>query len=183
MEKVWIKHYPKGVPEEIDPNVYPSLVELLESSFEKYADKVAYQNMNSNLTFRELDHSSKKFAAYLQSELGLQKGDRVALMMPNLLQYPVALFGILRAGLTAVNTNPLYTAEEVTHQLNDSGAKAVVVLANFANTIAEALPDLQSIQKIIVTEIGDLFSWAKRTVVNIVVKHIKKMELLRNSKI
>lgn len=175
VEKIWIEHYPDGVPTEIDPNAYPSLVELLEASFEKYGSKTAYQNMNSNLSYQMLEQKSRQFAAFLQHELKLEKGDRVAVMMPNLLQYPVALFGILRAGLVVVNTNPLYTAEEVTHQLNDSGAKAIIVLANFAHTISEAMPNLLTIQNVVITEIGDLFSWAKRTMINLVVKHIKKM--------
>lgn len=175
VEKIWIKHYPDGVPDEINPDVYPSLVELLEFCFKEYGHKPAYQNMKTSLSFKEVDERSKHFASYLQNDIGLQQGDRVALMMPNVLQYPIALFGILRAGMVAVNTNPLYTAEEVIHQLNDSGAKAIVVLANFAHTIQQAQPQLQTIQKVITTELGDMFPWFKRTLVNLVVKYIKKM--------
>lgn len=175
MEKPWIQHYPQGVSAEINPDVYPSLIELIESSFERYQDRVAYINMGCQYSFNEIDKQSKAFAAYLQQDLGLQAGDRVAIMMPNLIQYPIALFGILRAGMVAVNTNPLYTADEVIHQLNDAGAKAMVVLSNFAHTIEQALPKFNTLQKVIVTDLGDMFPCVKRRLVNFVVKYIKKM--------
>lgn len=175
MDKIWIPHYETSVPHTINPDVYPSLAHLLQDSFERYSDHIAFQNLNSTVSYAEVEMHSRHFASYLQHELGLEKGDRVAVMLPNLIQYPVALFGILRAGLIAVNTNPLYTAEEVTHQLNDSGAKAIIVLTNFAHTIEQALPQLSDLRHVIVTEVGDMFSWAKRQIVNLVVKHIKKM--------
>ncbi len=174
MEKVWLKNYQKGVPEKIDPNEYPSLVTLFEDSCRRYSAQIAYVNFGCQLTYREFEQKSRQFAIYLQ-QLGLRKGDRVAIMMPNLLQYPIALFGILRAGLVAVNTNPLYTPDEVIHQLNDSGAETLIVLANFAKTVEEALPQIPALKHIIVTEIGDLFPLIKRVIVNAVVKYVKKM--------
>lgn len=175
MEKIWLAHYPQKVPHTISSNTYASLVDLLEQSFARYPNNVAYQNMGETLTYSELEQQSRAFACYLQSTLKLQPGDRVALMMPNILQYPIALFGILRAGMVAVNTNPLYTAEEVTHQLNDSGAKAILVLSNFAHTIAEAEPSLNSLQHVITTQLGDAFPWPKRVLVNLTVKYVKRM--------
>ena len=175
MEKIWLANYPESVPHDINPEEYSSLVDLLEFCFKSYPNNVAYQNMGEGLTYAELEEKSRQFACYLQNTLGFKQGDRIALMMPNLLQYPIALFGILRAGMVAVNTNPLYTAEEVTHQLNDSGAKAIVVLSNFAHTIATAKPKLNTVQRVITTDIGDAFPWPKRTLVNLTVKHIKRM--------
>ncbi|KTC93706.1 MULTISPECIES: AMP-binding protein [Legionella] len=175
MEKVWLKHYQEGVPHEIDINEYSSLVSLFEDSCRKYSKKIAYVNLNSGLTYEELDEKSREFATYLQQNLGLKKGARVALMMPNLLQYPIALFGILRAGCIAVNTNPLYTTDEFIHQMNDSGAEAIVVLANFAKTVEKGLTHTKTVKHIIVTQIGDIFPWYKRLAVNAVVKYIKKL--------
>lgn len=173
MDKVWLKQYQQGVPAEINVNEHASLVELFEDSCRKHADKVAYVNLGSEMTYAELELKSRQFALYLQS-LGLEKGARVAIMMPNVLQYPVALFGILRAGYVAVNTNPLYTPDEVVHQINDSGAQVIVVLANFAKTVEKAMPQMQ-LKQVIVTQIGDLFPAIKGFIVNAVVKYIKKM--------
>src|SRR5471030_557993 len=135
LEKVWLKRYPSDVPENIDPDRYSSLVEMFENAALRYADSPAFINMGEVMTFRKLEERSRAFAAYLQNELGLKKGDRVALMMPNLLQYPIALFGVLRAGMVVVNVNPLYTPRELEHQLNDSGASAIVIVSNFAHTL------------------------------------------------
>src|SRR6478672_13928130 len=138
MDRFWLKNYPPGVPADIDPSVYPSLVSLLEESFAKYRDAKAYVCMGAAITFGEIDALSKALAAWLQGR-GLQKGARVGIMMPNVLQYPVAVAAVLRAGLIAVNVNPLYTARELEHQLKDSGAEAVIVLENFASTLEQAL--------------------------------------------
>jgi len=174
VEKTWLEHYQQGVPHEIDPSEYSSLVALFENSFRVHANAVAYVNLGCELTYKQLDDKSKEFAVYLQ-HLGLQKGARVALMMPNVLQYPVALFGILRAGFTVVNVNPLYTADELTHQLNDSGSEVIVVLANFAHTVEKSLPNTPTVKHVITTQIGDLFPKIKGFIVNAVVRYIKKM--------
>jgi long-chain acyl-CoA synthetase len=174
MEKIWLKNYPEGVPAEINPDAYSSIVDMFDEFVRQYADKPAFVNMGVTLSFADIDRLSAHFAAYLQHDLKLQKGDRVALMMPNLLQYPVALFGILRAGLVAVNVNPLYTARELHHQLNDAGAKAIVIVANFAATLEEIIDDTP-VRHAIVTEIGDLYPWGKRKLVNFVVRHVKRM--------
>lgn len=174
MEKAWLKNYPEGVPEHIDPNHYNSLVEMFEEAMETFADKTAFINMGKTLTYREVDQKSKAFAAYLQQELGLVKGDAVALMMPNLLQYPVALMGVLRAGCTVVNVNPLYTPRELEHQLNDSKSKAIVIISNFATTLQEVLPNT-SVKHVILTNMGDMLGGVKGAMVNFVVKHVKKM--------
>lgn len=173
MDKVWLKQYQQGVPAEINPNEHASLVELFEDSCRKHRNKIAYVNLGSRMTYDEIELKSRQFALYLQS-LGFEKGTRIAIMMPNVLQYPVALFGILRAGYVVVNTNPLYTPDEVAHQMNDSGAEVIVVLANFAKTVEKALPHMR-VRQVIVTEIGDLFSPIKRLLVNSVVKYVKKM--------
>lgn len=174
MEKIWLASYPPGVPEEIDPDAYPSLTHLLDESCSRFADKPAFSNMGKTITYSELDESSKAFAAYLQHAMGLKKGDRVAIMMPNLLQYPVALFAVLRAGGTVVNVNPLYTPRELAHQLKDSGAKIILILANFAHVLEKALPKTD-VETIIITEIGDMLGFPKRLIVNFAVKRIKKM--------
>ncbi|MGC1182866.1 AMP-binding protein [Legionella sp.] len=174
MDKRWFEQYQSGVPHEIDPSQYSSLVALFKESCTKYAQKIAYANMGSNLSFAKLDELSRNFAAYLQ-QLKLEKGARVAIMLPNVLQYPVALFGILRAGYVVVNTNPLYTRDEVIQQMSDSGAEVVIVLANFAKTIEKALPSIPMLKHVIVTQIGDLFSPVKRIIFNAVVNYIKKM--------
>lgn len=174
MDKRWLEHYQDGVPKEIDIDQYSSLVALFDESCAKYSERAAYANMGSEITYAQLEKLSRHFATYLQ-QLGLKKGARVAIMMPNLLQYPVALFAILRAGFVVVNTNPLYTSDEVTHQINNSGAEAIVVLANFAHTIEKALPHTPQLKHVIITEIGDLFSPIKRIIVNSVVRYVKKM--------
>jgi long-chain acyl-CoA synthetase len=169
----WLKHYAKGVPYEINADAYASLIDLLDVSFSKFADRPAYVNLGKSITFGDLDRQSRDFAAYLQS-LGLSKGDRIAIQMPNLLQYPVAMFGAIRAGLVIVNTNPLYTPREMLHQFKNSGAKAIVILANFAANL-EKIVDQTDIQHIVVTEIGDMLSFPKRQIVNAVIKYVKKM--------
>jgi len=174
LEKVWLKRYPTDVPENIDPDRYSSLVEMFENAALRYADSPAFINMGEVMTFRKLEERSRAFAAYLQNELGLKKGDRVALMMPNLLQYPIALFGVLRAGMVVVNVNPLYTPRELEHQLNDSGASAIVIVSNFAHTLEKVVYKTQ-IKHVILTRMGDQLSAAKGTLVNFVVKYVKRL--------
>jgi long-chain acyl-CoA synthetase len=174
MERTWLKQYPEGIPAEVDVAAYSSLKEILETSCARFADLPAYGNMGVSITYRELDQMSRDFAAYLQKVVGMKKGDRLAIMLPNLLQYPVALFGAQRAGVVVVNTNPLYTARELEHQLKDSGATAIVVLENFAHTLEEVLPRT-AVKTIITTQIGDMFPAFKRMLTNLVVKHVKKM--------
>lgn len=169
----WIKNYPDGIPATIQPDEYDSLVDLFEKSCKKFHDRVAFENMGATLTFGQVDKLSLDFATYLQS-IELKKGDRIAIQMPNLLQFPIAFFGALRAGLIVVNTNPLYTPREMEHQFNDSGAKAIVIIANFAHSLEKILNNT-SIKHIIVTELGDSLGGFKRILVNFVVKHIKKM--------
>ena len=173
MERIWQQRYPKGVPNEIDADRYSSLVDIFEESVNKYQDNIAYVNMDHEMSFNELDRQTRDFAAYLQS-IGLKKGDPIAVMMPNLLQYPVAVFGILRAGMVVVNVNPLYTARELKHQLSDSGAKVLVILKNFAHTYDKIQQDIK-LDKVILTGIGDALPAPKRWVVNLAVKYIKKM--------
>ncbi|BAX52469.1 TPA: long-chain-fatty-acid--CoA ligase FadD [Photobacterium damselae] len=174
MDKVWLSRYPEDVPAEINPDMYSSLVDMFEQSVQKYADQTAFINMGQVMTFRKLEERSRAFAAYLQNDLKLQKGDRVAVMMPNLLQYPIAIFGILRAGCVVVNVNPLYTPRELEHQLNDAGAKAIVIVSNFAHTLEAVVKDT-SVEHVILTRLGDQLSRPKGTLVNFVVKYIKKM--------
>ena len=174
MDKIWFDNYPPGAEKTIDVNQYESLVELFEQAVRRHPDIPAYINMGKVLTFRKLEERSRAFAAYLQNELRLEKGDRIALMMPNLLQYPIALFGALRAGLVVVNINPLYTPRELAHQLNDSGAKAIVIVSNFAATLEKIVFET-GIQHVILTRMGDQLSFGKRTLVNFVVKYIKKL--------
>jgi len=174
VEKVWLKRYPKGVPAEINPDQYSSLVEMFESSVSQFADQPAFVNMGQTITYRRLEEQSRAFAAYLQSELKLEKVDRVAVMMPNLLQYPIAVFGILRAGMIVVNVNPLYTPRELEHQLKDSGAKAIVIVSNFAHTLEKVVYDTP-VKHVILTRMGDHLGLAKGTLVNFVVKYVKKL--------
>ncbi|HAT8642496.1 TPA: AMP-binding protein [Legionella pneumophila] len=174
MDKRWFEQYQNGVPHEIDASQYLSLISLFTESCNSYASRAAYSNLGTEITYAELDSLSRNFAAYLQ-QLNLEKGARVAIMLPNVLQYPVAIFGVLRAGYVVVNTNPLYTADEVIHQMNDSGAEVIIVLANFAKTIEKALPSMPSVKHVIVTQLGDLFPSFKRFIVNFVVNHIKKL--------
>jgi long-chain acyl-CoA synthetase len=173
MERIWLGSYESNTPADIRVDRFQSLVEVFEESTRRYADRPAFSNLGRTLSFAELERLSRAFAAYLQ-ERGLVKGDRIALMMPNLLQYPVALFGALRAGLVVVNTNPQYTPRELKHQLCDSGASAVVVLANFAHVLQQVLPET-SVRTVIVTEIGDLLPQPKRAAVNFVVRRLRHM--------
>ena len=172
MEKIWLNSYPEGIPHDIDIEHIPSLVALFEDACAKYGDQVAYISMGKEMTYRQLDEESKHFAGWLQS-LGLKKGERVALMMPNLLQYPVALFGTLRAGCVVVNCNPLYTPRELEHQLKDSGATAIVIVENFAHTLQQAIVRT-AIKHVVVTPMGELLG-LKGLLVNFVVRHVKKL--------
>ena len=173
MEKIWLKSYPPGVPTEIDPGQYRSLVHLLEESFSTYADRNAYVCMDKFMTYRELDAYSKKLAAWLQSR-GMAPGARVAIMMPNVLQYPVAIAAILRAGYTVVNVNPLYTARELEHQLKDSGSEAIIVLENFAHTVQQVLGKTP-LRHVVVASMGEMLGGVKGMLVNCVVRNVKKM--------
>jgi long-chain acyl-CoA synthetase len=174
VDKVWLKQYPEGVASEVDVTEYGSLPDILARSCERFGALPAYHNMGVSITYRELDRRSREFGAFLQKALGLVKGERVAIMLPNLLQYPVVLFGALRAGLTVVNVNPMYTARELEHQLKDSGATAIVVLENFARTLQQVVTGTQ-IKTVITTQVGDLFPTPKALVTNLVVKYVKKM--------
>ncbi len=169
----WLHAYPEGVPYEINPDAYPSLLEMMDEAFKRYADQPAFANMGKEITFRELDRLSTEFAAYLQS-VGMQAGDRIAIQMPNLLQYPIAMYGALRVGLVVVNVNPLYTSREMLHQLHDSGSTAIVILANFASNLAKIV-DKTDLKHVIVTQVGDMMNFPKRLIVNLVVKYVKKM--------
>jgi long-chain acyl-CoA synthetase len=173
MTHPWLKSYPAGMPAEIPAELPGSIVEVFETSCKRYADKPGFYCMGKWLTYGELDRLSAQFASFLQHQCRLQKGDRIAIQMPNVLQYPVALFGALRAGLVVVNTNPLYTEREMQHQFKDSGAKAIVIVANFASKLESILPET-GIQHVIVTELGDMLG-LKGHVVNFAVKHVKKM--------
>lgn len=174
MEKVWFQNYPEGSPTTLDTSKYDSILDILDKAIREHPDGPAYINMGQVLTFRKLEERSRAFAAYLQNELKLKRGDRVALMMPNLLQYPIALFGILRAGLVVVNVNPLYTPRELEHQLQDSGATAIVVVSNFASTLEKIVFNTK-VKHVILTRMGDQLSFGKRNVVNFVVKYVKKL--------
>ena len=176
MEAIWLKHYPPGIPAEVDVQEFASLRDMLLRSCQRFGDLPAYSNMGSSMTYAGLDRSSRDFAAYLQTTLGLRRGDRVAIMMPNLLQYPVVLFGVLRAGLVVVNVNPQYTVPELEHQLEDSGASAIVVLENFAHTLQQVLEKNPTLNPaVITTEVGDMLPAVKRLVTNLVVKYVKRM--------
>ena len=174
VDKIWLKSYPQDIPAEIDTSEYDSLKDLLERSFEKFKDLPAFTNMGHSISYGELDQMSRYFGAYLQKVAGLKKGDRVAIMLPNVLQYPVAVFGILRAGLCVVNVNPLYTPRELEHQLKDSGARAILIMENFAATLEEVL-DSTDVQTVMVTGVGDMFPFPKNMITNFVVRKIKKM--------
>ena len=173
MDKIWLKSYPPGVPPEIGIDHLPSLVALFEQACSTFAEKVAYISMDKTMTYRQLDEESRAFAGWLQS-LGLKKGERVALMMPNLLQYPVALFGTLRAGCVVVNCNPLYTPRELEHQLKDSGAVAIVIVENFAHTLDQIIAHT-AVKHVVVTPMGEMLGALKGTIVNFVVRHVKKL--------
>jgi long-chain acyl-CoA synthetase len=174
MTKIWHKGYDAGVPYEINPNEYSSINDVLEVGFTKFKNLPAFHNMGTTLTYEQIDLLSRKFASYLQNDLHLQKGDRVAIMMPNILQYPIALFGALRAGMIAVNVNPLYTPRELEHQLKDAGCKAIVIFANSASVLEKILPNTP-VKTVILTEIGDLLKFPKNYIVNFVIKKVKKM--------
>jgi long-chain acyl-CoA synthetase len=172
MERIWLKHYPAGVPADIDTAQYPSLVALLEESFAKFRDRKAFICMDKSITYGELDEHSVALGAYLQSK-GMAKGARVALMMPNVLNYPVATCAVLRAGYAAVNVNPLYTPRELEHQLKDSGAEAIIVLENFASVVQQVIAKTQ-VKHVIVASMGDMLGF-KGMIVNLVVRRVKKM--------
>jgi len=173
MEKIWLRQYTKGVPHELDLDPAESLVDIFTHACSRYAGQIAYSNLGQSLTYRELEELSARFAAWLQTEAGLSRGDRVAIMMPNLLQYPVALFGVLRAGMVIVNVNPLYTSRELEYQLIDSGARAIVVASMSAATLAEVIGET-SIERVVVTDIGDMLSFPRRSLVNFVVRYIRR---------
>ena len=173
-ERPWLANYPDGIPAEIDADEYPSIPALLQETIDSYRDRPAFSNMDVSITYGELDTLSNRFAAYLLGELKLKKGDRIAIMMPNCLQYPIAIFGALRAGLAVVNTNPMYTARELRHQLVDSGARAILVLDNFGHVVEKVLADT-SVETVITTGLGDMLGFPKSVIVNTVVKHVRKM--------
>ena len=173
MEKIWLKHYPAGVPHEIDPSVCPTLRSLLEDSVGRYPERSAFEALGVSLNYARLDVLSQRFASYLQNQAGLTKGDRVALVLPNLLSYPVALFGILRGGFVAVNCNPMYTPTELTFQLKDSGARAVIILENFAATLEQALPGT-AVRTVVLTRLGDLLG-LRGPLVTAVARHVKRL--------
>ena len=170
----WLAHYPAGVPAEIDVNEFSSIPAVLERAIQQFGDNIAYSNLGKTLTYAEVDRLSRQFAAYLLGELKLKKGDRVAIMMPNCLQYPIATFGILRAGLTVVNVNPMYTARELKHQMVDSGASVILVLDNFARTVQDVLADT-AVRQVITTGLGDMLGFPKGNIVNFVLRYVKKM--------
>ncbi len=174
MDKIWLKNYEPGVPETIDPTEYKSLVHLTKECFDKFANKPCYYHMGKMLTYRQIDELSQKFAYFLVNTCKLEKGERVAIVLPNIMQYPVAMFGIHRAGMIAVNVNPLYTARELKEILKDSGAKGVIILDNFAHVLQEIIAQTD-IKHVVVTKMGDLLGFPKGNIVNFVVKHIKKM--------
>jgi len=173
VEKIWLKSYPKEIGHEINTSQTPTLLELFEQTFDRFGNNTAFVNMGKSLTFRQLDLQSKSFAAYLQ-KLGLKQGDAVAIMMPNLLQYPVAMMAIIRAGLVVVNVNPQYTPRELKHQLNDSGAKAIIIIENFASTLATVVEETE-IEHVFLTKLGDMQSLPKKWLINFAVKHVKKI--------
>ena len=173
-ERPWFKSYPQGVPQQVDLEQYRSIVSVFDEAVSKYRDRPAFRNFGKTLTYGEIDKLSRQFAAYLLGELKLKKGDRVAIMMPNCLQYPIAIFGVLRAGLTVVNVNPMYTPRELKHQLVDSGASVLLVVDNFGKTAQEALAGTQ-VKQVITTALGDLVGFPKGAIVNFVLKYVKKM--------
>jgi long-chain acyl-CoA synthetase len=174
MDKIWLKSYPKGVPSEIDLNEFKSVGQMFEKSVRQFADRTAYVCMDKGITYGELDRLTRDFAAYLQSVAKLPKGSRIAIMMPNCLQYPICIYGALRAGYTVVNTNPLYTPHELEYQLKDSGAEVIVILENFAHVLQKVLPAVP-VKHVIVTSLGEMLGFPKGGIVNLVVRHVKKM--------
>jgi len=173
LEKIWLKSYPAGMPAEVPTPPYRSIRDLCEHSFANYADNAAYSNMGTTLTYADLNRLSMQFACYLQDNLGLTRGERVAIMLPNVLQYPVVMCGIFRAGLVVVNVNPLYTARELKHQLRDSGARCIVILENFAHILEEVIADTR-IKQVVTTGIGDLLKWPKGMLTNLLLRHVKR---------
>jgi long-chain acyl-CoA synthetase len=174
MNRPWLSAYPAGTPDEIVLGEFNSIPDLMENTFNTFRKDPAFSNFGKTLSFDEIDKMSQNFAGYLQGQLGLKKGERVAIMLPNILQYPIALFGILRAGLVCVNVNPLYTARELEHQLNDSGAKAILIFENSAHTLEKIL-DKTPVKHVITTKVGDMLSFPKSAIINFVLKHVKKM--------
>lgn len=174
MEKLWLKSYPPGIPEDIDISQYQSITEVFEQSTKKFADKPAFSNLGTTISYQELDQLSGQLASYLQQLPNMRKGDRVAIMMPNVLQNPIAIFAVLRAGFTVVNTNPLYTARELKHQLKDSGAKVIIVMENFCSILQKVI-DQSPVQHVVTTQLGDMLKFPKSLIVNLVIKYIKKM--------
>jgi len=172
-ERPWLASYPKGIPAEVDLEKYASIVSVLDEVCRDFSDRPAFSNFGKQITYADVDRLSLQFANYLLHELKLKKGDRVALMMPNILQYPIAIFGVLRAGLTVVNTNPMYTARELKHQLTDSGASAIVVLENFAHVLQEVVAETQ-VKQVLLTGVGDMLGFPKGTLINFVLRHVKK---------
>ena len=172
-ERPWLANYPKGIPTEVDLEKYASIVSVLDEVCRDFSDRPAFANFGKQITYGDIDRLSAQFANYLLHELKLKKGDRVALMMPNILQYPIAIFGVLRAGLTVVNTNPMYTARELRHQLTDSGASAIVVLENFAHVVQEVVADTP-VRQVLLTGVGDMLGFPKGPLINFVLRHVKK---------
>src|SRR5438034_3493217 len=174
VDRIWLKSYAPGVPPEADVDAYANIREILETSCRKFERLPAFTCMDATIDYAALDRLSMRFGSWLQNVAGLKKDDRVAIMMPNLLQYPIALFGVLRAGMTVVNCNPLYTPRELEHQLNDSGAVAIVILENFARTLEQVIAKTR-VKTVVTTQLGDLLGFPRSLVVNLVVKHVKKM--------
>lgn len=175
MSAPWHAKYPKGIPEQLGPYEYNSLLDLFKVADKKYPNRVAFENFGKQITFGEIDRQSTAFAAYLQTELQLKKGDRVAIQMPNLIQFPIAFMGVIKAGCIAVNTNPLYTAPEMEYQFKDAGVSAIIIVSNFAHNLEQILPRLASVQHVIVTDMGDMIGGLKGSILNFVVKYVKKM--------
>ncbi|MCZ6668258.1 MAG: AMP-binding protein, partial [Gammaproteobacteria bacterium] len=174
MEKVWLKSYPPGMPETIDVNAYQSVAEVFDQAIEKFGDNPAFTNLGTTLSYKDMDRLTGQLASYLQSLPNMRKGDRVAIMMPNVLQNPISIFAAIRGGFTVVNTNPLYTARELKHQLGDSGAKVIIVIENFCHVLDEIIAETP-IQHVITTQLGDMLNFPKSLIVNLVVKYVKKM--------
>jgi long-chain acyl-CoA synthetase len=174
MEKVWLKSYPPGIPEEVDLDAYASVTDVFEQAIKRFGKSPCFSNLGTTLSYDEMDRYTDQLASYLQNLPGMARGDRVAVMMPNVLQNPIAIFAILRAGFTVVNTNPLYTPRELKHQLSDSGARAIIVIENFCHTLDEVIAD-SPVEYVITTQLGDLLNFPKSLIVNLVVKYIKKL--------
>ena len=174
MNRFWLEEYQQGVPHEIDVNQYQSVADVFRQSTQEYPERIAFSNFGTKLSFSQLDKETAKMSAYYQGVLGLNKGDKVAIMLPNILQYPIALFGAQRAGLTVVNVDPMYTARELKHQLNDSGAKTLVFLENFANVVESVLPET-GVEHLVMTKVGDYLNFPKSVLINFVLKYVKKM--------